>query len=294
MRANTEELNIFITVVQSGSFTKAASVLQVDNSVVSRAVKKLEQKLGVTLLNRTTRQLNLTEEGAVYYEEVYAAMSALANAESVLRDAHHKPSGLLRIDAAIPVILHYVAPFVAAFKAQYPLIELYITSSETYINLIEQKVDVAIRVGALTDSSLKASPLFSSYRKMVCAPAYVARKGRPKDVADLKNHECLAFTTPQSLNTWPVMGQDDELCTIQPALSASSGEIIRELCLQGNGIACLSDFAIDKDIQGGRLIELFAEERVAIEMPFNAVYYSESGPSSKIRAFIDFMKAQAI
>ncbi len=290
MRTNSEELSIFITVVQLGSFTKAADNLQIDNSVVSRTIKKLENKLGVTLFNRTTRQLNLTEEGEIYYQKIQPAMKALFDAEFFLREIKNKPNGTLRIDASTPVILHYLAPMIAPFKAQYPLIDLHITSAETYINLIDKKVDIAIRAGELADSSLKASLLFNSYRKIICSPDYIHQHGTPQTVADLNQHSCIAFTNPLSLNTWPLNDQFNHLYTIQPTLHADSGEIIKQLCLKGSGIACLSDFMVNQDIESGQLVELFADEKIAINMPFNAVYYSENTTSAKIRAFIDFIK----
>ncbi len=129
-----------------------------------------------------------------------------------------------------------------------------------------------------------------SYRKIVCSPDYIRRKGEPKNIDDLKNHLCLGFTTPQSLNTWPLAYQDNSLYQIRSSLHADSGEVIRQLCLKGNGIACLSDFMINQDIQEGQLVELFASEKLPIAMPFNAVYYSESVTSAKIRVFIDFIK----
>ena len=162
MRATSEEIAIFVAVVESGSFSRAAEQLGQANSAVSRAVKKLESKLGVSLLNRTTRQLSLTEEGERYFRRMQVVLQEMAAAETELLDTRNTPRGLLRVDAATPVMLHLLMPLVQPFRERYPEVTLSLVSSETFINLIERKVDVAIRAGTLSDSSLRARPLFSS------------------------------------------------------------------------------------------------------------------------------------
>ncbi|HAJ5767159.1 TPA: LysR family transcriptional regulator, partial [Escherichia coli] len=199
------------------------------------------------------------------------------------------PRGLLRVDAATPVMLHFLMPLVKPFRERYPEMTLSLVSSETFINLIERKVDVAIRAGTLTDSSLRARPLFTSYRKIVASPDYVARYGMPQHPSDLKQHHCLGFTEPVSLNTWPVSCCDGQLLEIEAAVSSNSGETLKQLCLTGNGIACLSDYMVDKEIASGEFVELLADKRLPVEMPFSAVYYSDRAVSTRIRAFIDFL-----
>ncbi|MEQ4923949.1 DNA-binding transcriptional regulator YafC [Proteus hauseri] len=287
MKATSEEVQVFITVVECGSFTKAAEQLTLANSAVSRTVKKLESKLGVNLLNRTTRQLSLTEEGERYFHRMQIILQDMESAENELIDTQNSPKGLLRIDAATPVVLHLLVPFIQQFQQAYPEITLSLISSETFINLIEHKVDIAIRVGNLTDSSLRARPLFSSYRKIIASPKYLERYGTPKSAEDLKAHTCLTFTEPVSLNTWPIALQDGQLLEIKPGISSNSGETIRQLCLEGNGIACLSDFMLIDDIKKGHCIELLTDKVQPISWPFNAVYYSEKMVSQRIRVFID-------
>ncbi|CCJ96917.1 Transcriptional regulator LysR family, yafC [Cronobacter malonaticus 507] len=276
-------------MVESGSFSRAAEQLNLANSAVSRAVKKLEMKLGVSLLNRTTRQLSLTEEGERYFRRIQQVLQEMAAAETELMESRQTPRGLLRIDAATPVILHLLMPMIKPFRERYPDVTLSLVSSETFINLIERKVDVAIRAGTLTDSSLRARPLFTSYRKIVAAPDYLERYGVPATICDLKDHVCLGFTEPVSLNTWSVACEDGQLLEITPGMTSNSGETLKQLCLSGNGIACLSDFMIDKEIEQGKLVELLAEYRLPVEMPFSAVYYSDRAVSTRIRTFIDFL-----
>lgn len=249
-------------------------------------------KLGVSLLNRTTRQLSLTEEGERYFRRVQQVLQEMASAETELMESRQTPRGLLRIDAATPVILHLLLPMIKPFRERYPEVTLSLVSSETFINLIERKVDVAIRAGTLTDSSLRARPLFISYRKIVASPDYLARHGVPETICDLKEHICLGFTEPVSLNTWPVACEDGQLLEITPGMTSNSGETLKQLCLTGNGIACLSDYMIDKEIKRGDVVELLAEYRLPVEMPFSAVYYSDRAVSTRIRTFIDFLSEQ--
>lgn len=289
MKATSEEMTIFVAVVEGGSFSRAAEQLGQANSAISRAVKKLEMKLGVSLLNRTTRQLSLTEEGERYFRRVQAILQEMAAAENEILEARSTPRGLLRIDAATPVILHYLMPLIKPFRERYPEVTLSLVSSETFINLIERKVDVAIRVGALTDSSLRARPLFTSYRRIIASPAYLAQWGAPQTVDELHQHTCIGFTEPMTLNRWPIACSDGQLLEVIPGLASNSGETIKQLCLAGNGIACLSDYMIDKEIARGELVEVMADQRLPVAMPFSAVYYSDRAVSTRIRAFIDFL-----
>ncbi|WP_054180562.1 DNA-binding transcriptional regulator YafC [Trabulsiella odontotermitis] len=289
MKATSEEIAIFVAVVESGSFSRAAEQLDQANSAVSRAVKKLESKLGVSLLNRTTRQLSLTEEGERYFRRMQVVLQEMAAAENELMETRNTPRGLLRVDAATPVVLHFLMPLIKPFRERYPEMTLSLVSSETFINLIERKVDVAIRAGTLTDSSLRARPLFNSYRKIIASPDYLEKHGTPHTVEELKQHLCLGFTEPVSLNTWPVSCNDGQLFEIQCGLSSNSGETLKYLCLSGNGIACLSDYMVDKEIAKGDFVELLADKRLPVEMPFSAVYYSDRAVSTRIRAFIDFL-----
>ncbi|WP_213976688.1 DNA-binding transcriptional regulator YafC [Serratia marcescens] len=289
MKANSDELITFVTVVESGSFSRAAERLQQANSVVSRTVKKLESKLGVTLLNRTTRQISLTQEGENYFRQVQKVLSDMAAAENALMESRQRPQGLLRVDAATPVVLHLLTPLVAEFRERYPEMSLSLVSSENFINLIERKVDIAIRVGELTDSTLKARKLMASYRRSLASPAYLAQYGAPKTVADMEHHCCIGFNDLPNLNRWPLTCADGRQLEIVPGLTTNSGETQRHLCLHGNGIACLSDFMSDEDVKRGNLVPLLVGDTLPLEMPINAVYYSDSAVSNRLRSFIDFI-----
>lgn len=289
MKASSEELKVFVSVVESGSFSRAAETLNMANSAVSRTIKKLENKLGLALLTRTTRNLALTQEGERYFQQVQHFLQVMTAAENELMESRDVPKGLLRIDAATPVILHLLMPMIKSFRERYPEIALSLISSENFINLIERKVDVVIRAGSLTDSGLRARLLFVSYRRLIASPDYLKKYGIPLRAADLDNHQCLGFIDAPRLNRWPVAFEDGELYEIRSELDSNSGETIKQLCLDGNGIACLSDYMVHKEIEEGRLVEIMADQRLPVEMPFNAVYYSDLGVTQRVRAFIDFL-----
>lgn len=259
------------------------------NSAVSRIVKRLEEKLGVNLLNRTTRQLNLTEEGAQYFRRAQRILQEMAAAETEMLAVHEVPQGVLRVDSAMPMVLHLLAPLAAKFNERYPHIRLSLVSSEGYINLIERKVDIALRAGELDDSGLRARHLFDSHFRVVASPEYLAKHGTPQSAEDLANHQCLGFTEPGSLNTWAVLDAQGNPYKISPHFTASSGEILRSLCLSSCGIACLSDFLVDNDITEGKLIPLFAEQTSNKTHPFNAVYYNDKAVNLRLRVFLDFL-----
>ncbi|HHF3824084.1 LysR family transcriptional regulator [Haemophilus influenzae] len=291
MKTTSEELTVFVQVVENGSFSRAAKQLSMANSAVSRVVKRLEEKLGVNLINRTTRQLRLTEEGLQYFRRVQKILQdmAAAEAEAEMLAVHEVPQGILRVDSAMPMVLHLLVPLAAKFNERYPHIQLSLVSSEGYINLIERKVDIALRAGELDDSGLRARHLFDSHFRVIASPDYLAKHGTPQSTEALANHQCLGFTEPSSLNTWTVLDAQGNPYKISPHFTASSGEILRSLCLSGCGIACLSDFLVDNDIAEGKLIPLLTEQTANKTLPFNAVYYSDKAVNLRLRVFLDFL-----
>ncbi|HHX2496529.1 TPA: LysR substrate-binding domain-containing protein [Neisseria subflava] len=289
MKTTSEELTVFVQVVENGSFSRAAKQLAMANSAVSRVVKRLEEKLGVNLINRTTRQLRLTEEGSQYFRLVQKILQDMAAAEAEMLAVHEVPQGVIRVDSAMPMVLHLLVPLSAKFNERYPHIQLSLASSEGYINLIDRKVDIALRAGELDDSGLRARHLFDSHFRVVASPEYLAKHGLPQSTEDLANHQCLGFTEPTSLNIWEVLDAQGNPYKISPHFTANSGEILRSLCLSGCGIACLSDFLVDNDITEGKLIPLLTEQTSNKTLPFNAVYYSDKAVNFRLRVFLDFL-----
>ncbi|NYH19330.1 DNA-binding transcriptional LysR family regulator [Paraburkholderia bryophila] len=204
MKTSTDELLVFVTVIDSGSITKAAEKLEQTVSGVSRALTRLEQKLDTALVRRTTRRLQLTEEGEAFLQRARAILAALEEAEESVTSGRGRPSGRLRVDAASPFMLHCVAPHMKAFSALYPEVRLELTSNERIVDLLEQKVDIAIRIGALQDSTLHARALGTSKLRVLASPAYLAEYGEPKSVEALRAHRLIGFTAPEHLNRWPL------------------------------------------------------------------------------------------
>ncbi|SFD70358.1 LysR substrate-binding domain-containing protein [Paracidovorax konjaci] len=289
MKTTLEELQAFAAVVDAGSVTAAAGQLGQTVSGISRALARLEKKLETTLLRRTTRRIELTEEGQAFLARTRAILAAMDEAEEHLAARRRQPAGRLRVNAATPFMLHVVAPLVPAFRRAYPQIALELDTDELNIDLLERRTDVAIRIGALRDSTLHARPLGTSRLRVLASPAYLAEHGRPRAVADLARHTLLGFTQPESLNRWPLRGPHGDEWAAAPAITASSGETLRQLALQGAGIVCLSDFMTAQDRTRGDLVPLLAKDTADVRQPLSAVYYRNTQLASRIVCFLDFL-----
>jgi DNA-binding transcriptional LysR family regulator len=191
-------------------------------------------------------------------------------------------------------MLHCIVPNVKAFSALYPDITLELTSNERIVDLMEQRVDIAIRLGALQDSTLHARSLGSTRWRVLATPAYLAENGEPGDVDELLRHRLIGFTAPESLNDWPLRDARTgrAFVTITPALAASSGETIRQLALNDCGIACLSEFMTAADLRAGRLRAILDDATADVRLPVNAVYYQSASMAGRARAFLDFLAAK--
>jgi len=291
LQSRSDDLELLLAVIDSGGFSAAARQLDVPVAKVSRAVQRLERQLETPLLNRTTRSVVLTAEGRRFVEQVREGLGQLAAAEEALRLIRDQPSGPLRVDAATPFILHQLVPLVGPFAECYPGIRLELSASDDIINLLEQRTDVALRIGALADSTLHARVLGRSPLQLVASPEYLERHGIPGSATALRDHRLLGFLHADNLNHWPVEGLAQAGANITPSLASSSGEVIRELCLAGQGIACLSRFMIHDDLRHGRLVTLLGDRmrtpnaREAVQ----AVYYRGGALSPRIQAFLDFI-----
>ncbi|WP_321843843.1 LysR substrate-binding domain-containing protein [Paraburkholderia bannensis] len=289
MKITLDELQAFVTVVDSGSITAAAHQLDLTISATSRTLGRLEDKLKTTLLRRTTRRLELTEEGRAFLADARAIIASVEGAEEQMAARRERPSGRLRVDAATPFMLHVIVPLVQGYRERYPQVELELNSNEGIIDLLERRTDVAIRIGALKDSTLHSKPVGRSRVRILASPAYLKAHGHPRRVKELDKHTLLGFTEPDSLNLWPVAGPDNEPYRIAPAVRSSSGETLRQLALAGTGIVCLSDFMTARDRRDGTLVQLFAGQTQDVRQPINAVYYRNTAISARIASFVDFL-----
>ncbi|NQD95729.1 LysR family transcriptional regulator [Pseudomonas sp. CrR25] len=292
MKTTLDELLAFVSVVDGGSISAAAEHLAQTASGVSRALGRLEAKLEVTLLRRTTRRLELTEEGEAFLAEARNILDAVESAEEHIKLRRQKPAGRLRVNAAAPFMLHAVVPLVEGFRQQYPQIQLELHSSDQIIDLLEQRTDVAIRIGTLRDSTLHARPLGSSRLRVLASPGYLKARGSPKSVEALSGHSLLGFTQPDSLNQWPLRHPLGDALSISPSLSASSGETLRQLALAGAGIVCLADFMTQADRARGDLVQVLLRDTVEVRQPIHAVYYRNTALASRIACFLDYLASR--
>ncbi|MFL9916276.1 LysR family transcriptional regulator [Paraburkholderia fungorum] len=289
MKITLDELQAFVAVVDTGSITAAAQQLDLAISAVSRTLGRLEDKLKTTLLRRTTRRLELTEEGRAFLQDARAIIASVEGAEEQMAARRERPSGRLRVDAATPFMLHVIVPLVQGYRERYPHVELEFNSNEGIIDLLERRTDVAIRIGRLKDSTLHGKPIGSSRLRILASPEYLKSHGLPKRIDELAKRSLLGFNQPESLNVWPILGPDNEPYRIAPTISSSSGETLRQLALAGAGIVCLSDFMTARDRREGTLVQLFPRQTQDVRQPINAVYYRNTAISSRIASFVDYL-----
>jgi DNA-binding transcriptional LysR family regulator len=289
MKITLDELQAFVTVVDSGSITAAAEQLGITVSATSRTLARLEEKLNTTLLRRTTRRLELTEEGNVFLQSARAIIESVESAQEQMLARRETPAGRLRVDAASPFMLHVIVPLVQGYRERYPQVELELNSNEGIIDLIERRTDVAIRIGRLKDSTLHSRLIGHSRVRVLASPQYLAVHGRPSRVDDLDKHTLLGFNQPESLNVWPLNGADGEPCRIEPDVWSSSGETLRQLALADVGIVCLSDFMTVQDRASGTLVPVLARHTLEVQQPIHAVYYRNTAISARIVSFVDYL-----
>ncbi|PMO58909.1 LysR family transcriptional regulator [Vibrio breoganii] len=288
MLTRSDDLEILLTVVDSGGFSAAAEALDIQVARVSRSVSKVEKQLGVSILNRTTRRVELTDEGRQFIDGVRLGLQQLQKVEDDIVSRGELPKGRLRVDAASPFVFHQLVPLVKEFNQAYPDIKLELTSNEGFVDLLEKKTDIAIRIGSLTDSTLHARPLGKSPLYIVASPEYLSRRGIPQHTSDLSTHDIIGFAGVKVLNDWPLRG----FSPLEQTFISSNGETVRQLALEGNGVACLSGFMVNKDIEAGRLVSLLEGDKMSNtgRELVNAVYYRSSTVSKRISAFIDFIQ----
>jgi len=274
------EMEVFVRVVDLGGFTQAARKLRLTPSGVSKLISRLEARLGSRLINRTTRKLTLTEEGQAFYQR---AVRILAEMEEAEREAASgaAPRGRLTVNSNIPFGMLHVMPLIPRFLEQHPDVTLDLVLTDTLIDLMQERADVAIRVGPLRASRLVARKLGTSRMVVVGAPNYLAHAGTPKTPADLADHRGIGWTFPRSIR---------EEAVPPPAARASDGEAARRLALGGVGLARLALFHIGPDIESGRLVPVLQNYNPGDREDIHAVYVGHTAPlPARVRAFIDFL-----
>ncbi len=290
-----DSMRVFAKVVESSSFAGAAARLDISASMVTLHVKQLEERLGVRLLNRTTRKVSLTETGRAYYERCTRLLADLEETEQAVSDMHQAPRGELRVNATPTFGILQLAPAMADFTSRFPAISVELMLSEHTVDLIEEGFDVAVRVGELPDSSLIARQL-APCRMVVCgAPSYFEKHGKPRTPADLTGHNCLtvAGTGSPYYRAWHLMAADGAALNISPTgnLRTNSGAALIVAAIAGHGLAYLPTYLVGDALQSGRLATVL-DNYMAPPLPLRALYPHNRYLSAKVRAFVDFLAAR--
>ena len=287
---NTSEMAVFVRVVEARNFSAAARELRLTPSAVSKLISRMEDRLGARLLNRTTRSVTLTEEGRAFYQRCTPILAAIDEAERAVAELHGEPRGLLKVNASTGFGHYHIEPLIPGFLARYPDLRLELTLSESIVNLIEEEVDVAVRIGQLPDSSLIARKLGTARRIVVASPAYLERHGTPQTPDDLKDHNCLRLSTATSLNQWEFKGPGEpRRIDVAGNFEANSGIALHRAAVAGIGLIRVGNFTVAADVRTGRLVPVLADHEPPSETNIYAVYPHNRHLSAKVRAFVDML-----
>ena len=287
---NLADIAVFVRVVERGSFTLAAEDLELSRAVVSKYLSRLEERLAVRLLNRTTRRLSLTEAGAALFEASRGAIERIEEAEAAVARFQKAPRGRLRVSAPMSFGILHLGNVVADFARAHPAITLDLRLDDRYVNLIEEGFDLAIRIGTLTDSSLVARKLAST-RTVACAsPEYLAEHGTPETPEDLAAHDCLVYSYSTTANVWRFTAADGR--EIPVALTGTfrinNGIVLAEAAAAGRGVVVSPTFYVGPMIREGRLRRILGNYDLPT-LGIYAVYPQTPHVPPKVRAFVDFL-----
>jgi DNA-binding transcriptional LysR family regulator len=283
-------MKTFVRVVEAGSFTAIAAEQNMTQPTISRQIAALEEYLGTRLLARTTRAFTLTDDGRAFYHHALRALEVISEAEGAVGRRRAKPSGLLRL--ATPVVFGglHIVPRLPAFLARYPDVSIDLAMSDTFTDLVEQGVDVAIRVGEVTDPGLIAKRIGLVRRITVASPAYLKKHGAPRTPFDLANHECIVYTRLATGNRWVFQSTDGPLTVdAKGRFRVDNSEAVREAVLAGLGIAVIPTFVFTREIKRGAVRTLLRNYEPG-RLPMSAVYPSRRFVPLKVRAIIDFLE----
>jgi DNA-binding transcriptional LysR family regulator len=287
---SAEAIAIFVRVIDLGSFAAVAAECGLTPSGVSRIVSRLEDRLGVQLLHRTTRRLTLTPEGETMLARGRDILASIEAAEAEVTAARGKPKGLIRVNTGTAFARHRLAPVLPEFYRRYPDIRLEIAIADMRVDLVAQQVDVSIRIGPPGDTDYAVRKL-GDMRRVICAsPVYLARHGMPGRPEDLSRHNCLVLTGLARLAEWPMQVDGRTvLFKATGAVTCDSAELIREMVLAGLGIARFGDFIALDALADGRLVEVLADFNSSEPQPINVLIAPGRRNLPRIRAFVDFL-----
>ena len=287
MNDHIRELGFFLRVSEEESFSAAARSLDLDPSTISKVIQRLENRLGVRLFHRTSRVLQLTQEGERFLAAAQKVMQALEEAEASVSPAVTEASGVLRISSTAAFARRRLAPLIPPLVQAHPLLRVEIGVAATPPDLFEQQIDVSFQSGNIPDSTLVARRITTARWHLGASPEYLARAGTPETPAELRAHHCLNFLPGSFRSRWPL--QDGaQIDTVEPKalIAANNGDVLAALALMGQGIARLADYHIDAELKSGQLVTVLADHELDRE-PIYAVFASKRHLSPRVRLFLD-------
>jgi DNA-binding transcriptional LysR family regulator len=284
------EALLFVSVVETGSFRGTADALGIPKTTVSRKVSNLEERLGVRLLHRTTRNLALTDDGRAYYERVSQAVKTLVAAEQALEDRQAVPSGKLRISAPMTFAKSYLLDVIAEYAERWPRVSIELIGDHRIVDLVAQAIDVAIRIGPLSDSTLIAKTLGTAGRFFVASPSYLEKHGSPASTEDLELHSLIGqsgLDVPERWHACDAAGAPT-MVPVTPRLAFNDYDMILDAAIRGLGIAFLPEFLVARALEA-RTLERILGQHTPSPAPLHAVYPSARNLAPRVRAFIDLL-----
>jgi len=289
-----QAMTVYVRVVEAGSMTAAAQQCEMSTTMVGNHLRALEQRLGVRLLNRTTRRQRLTEFGSAYYLRCLEVLGLVADSERLAEQSQDAPSGILRITAPLTFGTEKLAPALSDFSLQYPQVKLDVVLTNGRPDLLENGLDVAFRLGTIEPSNLIARPLIDYTLTMCASPAYLARRTTPEKPEDLQHHDCLSFAYPvgddwQSVaKQWRLSGPEGEvMVAVSGPMLINSSAGLHQAARTGMGIVMLPDALVEQDLLNGKLVALMHNYQLP-SRPMHLVYAQDRYRLPKLRHFVDF------
>jgi DNA-binding transcriptional LysR family regulator len=288
------DMAAFVRIVETGGLAPAARDLGLTPSAMSKQLARLEARLGVRLLTRTTRRIGLTPEGEVYLARARDILSLIEAAEQDVTAGRGRPGGLLRVNTGTAFARHRLIPLLPAFFERYPAITLDLSVTDRRVDLVAEQLDVLLRTGPLGDSSLLARKIAEGRRVICAAPAYLECRGRPAAPEDLLSHDCLVLRGLARLTAWPFRTATGlQTLTVRGVATTDSAEALRDMALAGLGVIRVSGFVVARDISEGRLMPLFEDLHVSEDVPVWAVTAPGRHRLPRVQAFVDFLARHA-
>ena len=285
-------MSVFRRVAETGNFSAVAREMELSQPTVSKHIAALEKHLNVKLLNRSTRQLNLTDVGKLYYDSCVHIIDEMQETESTIRNQQSLPTGTLRINTPITFGEISIAPHLWEFLKEYPDLNIDLIMDDHYVDLVKEGVDMAIRVGPMNDSNLIARKIGNSPRVTVASQKYIDIYGEPNNLQDLKEHKCIVYTLLTTLNEWHFNGpQGKESIKVDGRFRVNNPRVIRQAVLEGQGIAVTPIWLVDDYIKTGQ-VKVILDEYIPTALDIHAVYPEKRFVSAKVRFFIDYIRTK--